>query len=228
MNICKIQFETRYTHILDFHQKYKTIFTPYLNLDDLKFTIENTNTVQEYIVLKFEESFYHIQCRMDRMIFIYEGDMSVVRKSNSPIKLFFDILEKILAIDIGIKRKFSTLAIWAVEPIDQEVEVIRKKFESVFLNKSISEIYSDSDDYAIVLERNLTPDKFKLTFGLYSPDDLGRYNLSPFKADRNDFLKSSYGLMAEITNSKTSSTSSFSKFKEMFEESEVFLSKINL
>ena len=92
--IPRIQFEIRYTHILNFSTIIKEIISPFIKLGD-NFNISNQGSLIEGIKINFEKEKFSIECLWDRMILITQEDIDQLGDQNATIKVFFDIYNKL-------------------------------------------------------------------------------------------------------------------------------------
>lgn len=222
MKTCKVQFETRFTHILNFHQSYKVFLNPFLAHEGFTFTIENVQTLNESIRFQYESS-YHIDCRMDRIIFLYEGDPDLLNSSNGPIKLFFNIVEAYKKNELFGHFKLNIILGTSVEVIEQKRKELSSNFKKKYFTNLINEILKEPVDIGIIIEDGDEDYYTKVEFGLFQPSDFQKYQISPFNSDYNSKLKDANGLMSIIQINEKSRECNFEKFKSLFKEQQRLL-----
>jgi hypothetical protein len=210
-----IQYEIRYTPILGFVQYYKEIVAKYLALDGVKPNITNFGMFDEHIVLVFSSS-YHIDFRLDRLIFRYEGDYKAIYNSSGPTKFFFDILEDVKKLKVFGKVNQTTIQVKAVETLSFDNETIVEKFKSKFLKESINSILV-ATDIAVTIDRSEGSKYSNLVFGPFEKKDIIKQGISPLKSEFNKDLNDN-GLMSSYTFTERTDKSSFSFCKETLEK----------
>ncbi|MCR6640832.1 MAG: hypothetical protein NVV82_18030 [Sporocytophaga sp.] len=201
------------------------MLAPFLVLDDLTFTIENVGSYNESIVLKFDNSHYQIDCRLDRLIFIYEGSGDTLQNSNGPIKLFMNVLEAYKKLDTFGKIKNILIAHTAINVLEKDPKEILVDFKNKYLNKAVLN-FVDSEDIAIILERGNEDYHIKVDFGIYSPKDFVKHSISRFNSEYNLQFKDKFGVMAVCQISEKTKECDFDKFKVIFKESLKIIQKI--
>ena len=89
------QFEIRYSHILNFSQIGRKIIAPYVKLAQ-SISVENQNSLEERLVLNFEDDEYLIIVAWDRLLIKGQNSISKYTEPNSPFQMpFLDILDKL-------------------------------------------------------------------------------------------------------------------------------------
>ncbi|MEK6782861.1 MAG: hypothetical protein AABY93_14265 [Bacteroidota bacterium] len=211
-----IQYEIRYSPILNFAQYYKDIVAKYLALDDATPNIANFGMFDEHIVMVFLSS-YHIDYRLDRLIFRYEGDHKLIYNSSGATKFFFDILDETRKLKAFGKVKQTTIQIKAVGLLEHSNKLIVEKFKSKFFQQSTLDSILTSTDVAITIDRAEGAKYSNLIFGPFETQDIAKQGISPLKSDFNKDLNGN-GLMCSYTVTEKTDKSSFSFFKDTLVE----------
>ncbi len=231
MERIRVQYEIRYTHILNFLSYNRDIVNPYLRLPNVRFSIENLDSLKEYIVLSFHEELYSIDCRLDRMIFIAEGSHQELNNSTGPLKQFFDIFDKLSKINTFGDVVSNILSVFFVQhKKDKDSNTIVKEFKKRFLNDNInvySDIVDNLSDIGITLEADNKKRFMRLKFGPYFPEDFDKLNLSPFKSAKSLYLKEYSGYVSEVFINDKNTKPDFSTFAKMLRLSEEIAHKIH-
>lgn len=225
MKIVRLQFETRYTYLLEFKEKYKALLNPFLILKDLKFSVGNEGSMNESIKFSFEESGYEIEIMMDRMVYRYEGDPENLLKSTSQIKLYFDILEKIKTIDSFQKNLLNILAVWAVHPTELTEENNIKKFKEKYLSKNI-DLIDNVKDYMLVVNSGDESKFTTINFGPYTSKDFKKHKMSLFNTEYSNQFKNIQGLMGVVQINEKKDKSRHEDFKALYGEVKGLLNKL--
>src|SRR4051812_39699224 len=95
--LLKTQFEIRYTAILDFASRYKSIVSPFLKLST--FSIQDLGMLEEHIQLGFTKDSFTLDLRWDRMIFTTQVKISNLYEKSGPTSSYFEIFERLKALD---------------------------------------------------------------------------------------------------------------------------------
>lgn len=224
MKRVKVQFEIRYTPILDFTPSYRKLLNPYLKLPNIKFNIENIDTLREIMILNFHEDLYSIDCRFDRMILLAEGNDLKLDDPNGPLKLFTDIFEKIKSFETFGNISSTIISYWSVTLFENQTseEVIRKFKEDYLATKisSFAKPFDNITDTAIVIEHDDANQFSRLRFGPLSVQDAQRLNLSPFESKENSYLYTEKGILSEIFLSEKEKRPDFSLLAKLLKTAE--------
>ncbi len=205
--IAKIQFETRYSHLLHFNDVYKRVFTPFLRESNINYQLRKGNFTDE-IAMSFNGSFYEIEARFDRMIFRQEGFDTDTVNQKSKFVHFMEAFEKVRDDQLFGQDQLSFIAIWGVKIIDNKsIEDNLKDFYDKFFKFLPNESYKD---LGIIVENQESG--FRLEFGPYTEKDLQKLDLK-MDHPNNRPLRESRGILAIATKS-TNQTPSFSVFKK--------------
>lgn len=222
-----IQFEVKYSHILDFKDRYIPIISKYLSIDDVKFTINNQSSFDEYVTLLFPGNSHQIDFRLDRLILRFEEDLEHIVKQMGPTKFFFDILEEVMKLNTFGHIKVVIINIKAIKFLDESRDEILKKFKTKYL-KTESDILENSNDYAIVVERKAANGEVhNITFGPFSPEDMARHNVSQLKGKYNSDINKN-GLIASYLFSLRKEKTTFAWFSGKLNEMIENLSRISV
>jgi len=217
------QFEIRYNHILDFSQIARTLIAPYFKLSH-SFKIDKQDTLEERITLQFDNDNYQISVDWDRIVIKGNNVLNSFVENNSPVETpFFAILKKLKDLE-GFKSVVNLVfvAIY-IKELDVKKEELFSKFSDTFLNPRTVDIFSTSNDLALVLEEKSKDQETTITFGPYiGSEDLTRRALKPLNIgnlNNTDFL----GIMMEYKKGYTIKNPTFGDFQKLTKESkEIF------
>lgn len=219
----RFHFEVRYSHILNFSTVVKDVLSPYLRLVT-SFKISNQGLLEENIKLLFEDDAYAIDVRWDKIIFTAENDINRFNDENSPISIFFEILDK-----LGKKESFGMITNCVFMAVmvnisEEKHEKILKDFKGQYLNSNTDKFFTEPDDIAIVLEKQENDRLTSITIGPYSPKDIPRRNLIPFKSQEL-FIKlaEKNGIMMEMKVFENNKNINFKYFKELIKLSNNYI-----
>ena len=231
MEFAKIQFELRFSPILNFSTIYREIISPFLKLAS-GFQINNQGGGNEGIMLLFQEDYFQIDCRWDRLILISEGDTSRFTDKNSSIKYFFELFETFNKLNSFGKLTHYILLVNGINLQEATSDKIIAEFESNYLNKqSIKNIISGNkvDDIMITLEFKNSSENISLSFGPFSENtDVEKRSLYPFKTAIYDKVKNKNGIMSEIKIIELVQTVDKNKLLKALETCETYHKKIAL
>lgn len=227
----RIQFEIKYTHILNFGSLYKEVVSPYLKLSS-GFTLHNQNTPQEYIQILFEEDNFHIDCRWDRIIFVSEGSLSKFKDTKSSFKIFFEIFEKLRAqSSFGKINNYVALAHGVRIKEKEDFESLVESFQGNFLKSKVNNISAGKavDDIAIILEFTEGGKDVNLSIGPYDYEkDIDNRNLTPFKSSELNPIKENHGYIMQLKINEVTQEVNFEKVTSFIEIVEKYYSKFDL
>ncbi len=223
MKIRRIQYNIDYTHILTFREEYKNAVLPYFGFDNLRYGIDNENSVNESIRMIFVTETIALFIRKEGITFLFEGDVNDLKNQTGVIKFFWDIYEKIKAFKGFKKTHKHSLIIHAVKILEKPaIETILNDCPSFTINP-----FGVLDDFAANYEFRKNEKSYKFIFGNYSEKDIKRYDLTPFKTEANKELFGNVGLMCKLDVFEDCSTPSFSKFKSLLADAEGIISSYN-
>ena len=224
MKIRRVQYNIDYSHIITFKEEYKSAVLPYFGFDNLKYGIDNENTINESIRLIFTVENIALFIRKEGITFLYEGDHNDLKNQSGVIKFFWDVYEKIKLFN-GYKRTTKhSLIVNAVEVLSKEAsEQILNKCPYFTVNP-----FGKLDDFSCTYENKREEKTYKFVFGGYSEKDIKTYDLTPFKTDYNKELIGSVGLMCRSEIFEETKSPSFTKFKSLLSETEGIISSYKL
>ncbi|GAA5522328.1 hypothetical protein LQ318_11310 [Aliifodinibius salicampi] len=219
--VAKFQFEIRYTYILDFESHYKSILSPYLKFAS-GMQIHGQGTRNEYIKLLFEEDGYSIDCRWDRMVFVYEGEINNLKKNQSALnKIFFEIFDQISSLQSFGKITNYLIVANGVKLVENEhFEELVEKFTSHYLSDSANVHFDgDNKDSAIIVEYNKDGVDVTQKFGPYNcQNDIDKHDLLPFNMEEDTKLKKMNGLIMQLKFFEETAFINFDKTTVLIEE----------
>lgn len=214
INYPKFQFEVRYTNILNFSLTARNVVSPFLKLAK-SFNIFNQGMLEEQIKLNFDDDAFAIDLRWDRIILIAEKDISRFSDNNSPVKTFFQILDK-----LSKESSFGVITnylFWVtlVKIMPENYSAILANFKKNNLNPNVDIFIQDPDDISIVLEKKDGQKLTSIAIGPFSQTDIINRGLIPFKSPELQGLINSVGLIMELKIFESSSSVDFTIFKEL-------------
>lgn len=229
MKIFKKQFEIRYTPILDFSQMYRSLISPYLRLT-ADFAIQNQNSLDEYVVLKFRSENYHIDCRWDKIIFLSEGNRDDLLKPQGPIFMFFEIFNKISIGPTFGKVVNAVLASHSLIESKYSNEEIVTRFKEKFFQPGVAfQIAGLKTDMGVALEFTNDSTIFKLRYGPFDyKKDVKDFNLNPHSLKAIDSYKDDKGIIVEALYYQEISKVNFETFRNFDQYINSYTSRITL
>ena len=209
------QFEIRYDHILTFSQIARKILAPFVRLTQ-SIKIENQNTVEERIILNFEEENYLIIVSWDRILIKGQNSLKPYVSKNSPIQMpFLAILDRLKELEeFGSIKNVLYVATY-VKEFKIEKEELYSRFSKKYLNFETKNILETSNDLAITFEDRGVEHETTVSFGPYLGTlDLARRAMKPINFDAlddSDFI----GIMLEYKQGYSTSSITFEDFEKL-------------
>lgn len=205
MEILKIQIETRFSHILDFSARYKAILSPYLKMSTFK--IENFGAPEEYCVLAFKDEPITIDLRWDRAILVAPPTIKNLFDKKGPIVFYFDILEKLRALDSFGEVLNLFEAVWILKEGVSTTSYVEK-----YLKEKNAVTGFTFEDVSIVEDYKDKEDMIQIQHGLFKYDkDIKKYGLF----DSNNDLKEKTGQLFQLVFAKKTNEPSIDEFKKI-------------
>lgn len=188
------QFEIRYTHILNFSTAYKELVTPYLALCD--FSVSNANTLEEFIVMRFDKEGYLIDFRWDRLILLSEGERNDLKKPQGPFFIYFQLFSELKSLKTFGKVINAVLSETALNEDEGNLILIKKKFKETFFLPNYALKYEDFDeDYSITTEFEKNGKRLQVMFGPFDyKKDVATHGLSPIYRKKPESFESLRGI----------------------------------
>lgn len=212
MKIRKIQYNIFYSHILTFCNDYKKIVAPYFGWDNVQYSIENINTINEGVRLILPDFCSIIQCRKDGISLMYEGDIGTLIGDEGIIHDFYNIYEKITHLECYSKTNRHDLIVYGVDTT-----------RSASLDEyiKINPIKDSMIDFACTYHFDWKKHDINVTIGNFIHEDVTKYDLSPFKSKFNeDLFSSKDGKVCEVRISYKDTSPNFIKFKSLINTAE--------
>ncbi len=220
------QFEIRYNHILNFSQIARKILAPYVKLTQ-SIKVENQNTLEERMILNFEEEDYFIIASWDRLLIKGQGNIDNFTTKNSSFQIpFLDIFDKIKGLE-----EFGSIqnVLFAINYI-KKLDVEKEQLTSIFIDKSImkntADVLAEANDIAITLEDRSLDKQTSVSFGPYfGTSELLRRPIAPININNlgdTDFV----GVMLEYKHVNRTSDVSFDNFVAMTKSSGKIFEKV--
>jgi len=224
MKIRRIQYNIDYTHILTFREEYRQAVLPYFGFENLRYGIDNENTINESIRLIFMTETIALFIRKEGITFLFEGDIADLKNQTGVIKFFWDIYEKIKNFKGYKKTNRHSLIVHAVEIMEKDkVDSILSDCPYFKLNP-----FGKLDEFATIYDFKNNEKSYKFHFGNYSEKDIKMHDLSPFKTEFNKELFGNLGLMCKLDVFEDCKATSFSKFKSLLSDAEGIISSYKL
>jgi len=223
MKIRRIQYNIDYTHILTFKEEYKYAILPYFGFENLRYAIDNENTINESMRLIFTNENLALFIRKEGISFLYEGDIKDLKKQTGIIKFFWDIYNNIKTFK-GYKKtnRHSIIAI-AVKLSE------RKEIDKLLGNPPFRiNPFGKLEEFATLYEYKNGNRLNKFSFGNFSEKDIKQHDLTPFNSDYNKDLYNAVGVMSKLEIIEECNNPSFSKFKDLLTEEEKIINSFKL
>lgn len=215
MQIRKCIYTISHIHIITFQHHIRQIISPYFSYEPLEYGIDNEGTLNENVRIIFRNDGFVMQFNKETAILIFEGPISEVKKSNPLVEMFFDIYQKIKAIEGFVKTTTHSLATdFVAFTSKQEYD------DSLVKNNFVNSPFSEVSEYASILELTRNGYTTRIQFGNYSEKDIIKSNLTPLKTAYNNELLGKYGFMAQVQVTEESNLPNFSKYKSLVGEAE--------
>ena len=220
------QFEIRYDHILNFSEIGRKLLSPFVKLSQ-SIKIDNQNTLNERIILNFEDDNYTIIVSWDRIILKGQNNVELFTGKNSPLEMpFFLILEKLKNLEEFGSIKNILYIIIYIKKLKLEESELYNHFAEKFHLPKTKEILDTPNDMAVLLEDNLNEKSETILFGPYTGiSDLDKRPLSPLNKKELpdvDF----HGVICEYKKGFLANDVNFIDFKKLVEISKNKFSKV--
>jgi len=190
--------------------------SPYFGFEKVEYAIEDENSVHEGIKLVFKNEKIVIVLNKEGILFLFEGDADELKNQNGPIKFFWDIYEKIKGFKNYIRTTRHILLTHAVNVKAKEEVVTILKTTPYFAKN----LFGNLDEFGCSYEFLNDGINFKIQFGNFTPKDIRKHDLSPFKTEFNKDLFESVGIMGRIELFEQERNPTFSKFKNLLTKTE--------
>lgn len=223
MKIRRIQYNIDYVHILTFREEYKLAIIPYFGFDNLRYGIDNENTINESIRLIFASDFMAFFIRKDGLTFVYDGDHKDLKNQNGIIKPFFEIYDRIKAFHGFKKATRQSIIAHAVDLTDKDVvEKTLKKNPYFSINP-----FGNLTEFGCNYEFTKDDKQYKFQFGNFSDKDIKVHDLRSLGSEFNKDLLDGVGYMCRSEIFEKCINPSYSKFKSLLTDSEQIISSYN-
>ena len=220
------QFEIRYQHILNFSQIARKVLSPYVRLAQ-SINLENQNTVNERVILNFEDEDYIIIANWDRILIKAQGDTKKYIAKNSPIEApFFSMLEHIRKLEEFGSITSVLFAMNAIKKLDKKKDALVNHVMEKVVSAEAATIVDNTTDLALQLTDKKSGAEKNVTFGPY----FGEHELTkrPIIPVNIESLGDVYffGGMVEYRYFETRKDVSFADFKKIVKEAETSIEKV--
>lgn len=212
------QLEIRYDHILNFSQMAREIFAPYVQFSQ-SLKVENIGTLEERIILNFEEDDYLIIISWNTLLIKGQGDYSKFTSSNSHITFpFLDMFSKLMKLKEFGSIKNVLFAANHLKKLDKNKEETISLFFENSLSKKNNSILGETSDIAITLENKKETSESSIVYGpYYGPEEFKKRRLKPVNPISLGDLEFT-GIMAEYKKVYNTNKFNLSVFKSLIEE----------
>lgn len=209
------QFEVRYNHILNFSQIARKILSPYVKLTQ-SIKVDHQNTLNETLVLNFEEENYLIIVGWDRILIKGQHNLETYTSKNSPIQMpFFAILDKIKSLEEFGSIQNCLYAINYIKKLDIRKEELNDHFMNKFMLPETRNVISNANDIAITLEDRNLDNETVVSFGPYKGAvELTRRPMVPVNIENLGDIEFT-GIMLEYKRAFKTSDVTFNDFVEL-------------
>lgn len=223
--VSAFQFEVRYNHILNFSQIARKILAPYVKLTQ-SIKIENENTLNERLILNFEEDNYLIIVSWDRILLKGQHDLNPYTSKNSPVELpFLKILDRLKELEEFGSIKNVLFAITYLKEYKIKKEELYQKFIEKFLVSNSHNILDNANDMAVTLENKKLKEETAISFGPYNgTSELSRRSLIPVNITAlgdTEFI----GMMFEFKHGHATNEVTFEDFVRLTEDAQKVFKK---
>ncbi len=214
--IPRLQFELRFTNLLNFKSIIEDIGAPFIKLTS-GFSITSKSPQDTFLKLIFEEDSYYIDCRWDRLILVSDGTIDFFSNTNSaPIKMFFEFLDILKGEKSFGNFIYCILQVYFLNQKYTGYEDILDSYKK-FITDDVKSILPGYNDFAIHPDKRINDRNISVVFGPLNEIDLERRDLFPF----NKSLKSQKplnGNLVEVSFSEKIKSYKQNIFKNAFEE----------
>lgn len=224
MKIRRLQYNIDYVHILTFKDEYREAIAPYFGFDNVRYGIENENTINESIRLIFVSECLALNIRKEGITFIYEGNVDDLKIPNGILKIFWDIYERLTHFHGYKKSTRHSLVIDSVEIMkDSRIDKILNDNPYFKVNP-----FGGLVDFACVYEFVKEEAKYKFIFGNFSDKDIKKFDLLPFKTEYNSDMVGNRGIMCHFELNEPNSSLNQTKFKSLLNKAEQTISSYKI
>ena len=220
MEIRRVQYSIDYVHIITFREEYKQVVIPYFGFDNLRYGIDNENTINESIRLIFPADYMALSIRKDGLTLFYDGTQKDLLDQNGIMKFFWEIYEKIKNFQGYKKSTRHTLISHAVQLTEkEEVDTCLGNNKYLTINP-----FGKLNEFACTYEFEKDIREYKFQFGNYSEKDLKKHELRFLGSEYNKDLVDGLGFMSRVEITEKCATPNFSKFKSLLSNTEHIIS----
>jgi hypothetical protein len=227
MKVFKYQFEIRYTPFLNFSSAYKSFMGRYMRSGEI--FIQNENTHQEQIVLRYPVERYQFDCRWDRLVFISEGQRQDLDRPQGPLFNFFEIMNNLRESN-GFGVVTNALISGAfLQEIEDTNDNIIQRFKSKFITGPDFNFPSYTEDYSVIQEFAKEDKLFRIKYGPFNhKSDVKNHLLSPVLQLSRENFKEFTGIFIDALYFEKGPAFDFNSFLAMDKKIRGNISKINL
>lgn len=220
------QFEIRYQHILNFSQIARKVLSPYVRLAQ-SINLENQNTVNERVILNFEDEDYTIIANWDRILIKAQGETKKYTAKNSPIEApFFSMLEHIRKLEEFGSITSVLFAMNAIKKLDKKEEDLVDHVIEKAVSNEASKILDNTTDLALQLTDKKSGLEQSVTFGPYFGEhELTKRAIIPVNIESLGDIDF-FGGMVEYKYFETRKDVSFTDFEKIVKEAESSIEKV--
>ena len=224
MSIKRFQYQIDYYHILSFKEEYKDAVAPYFAFDKVEYGIDNEGSINETIRLVFKAESIAIVLKKDGIVFIFEGESDTLKNQNGPVKLFWDLFERVKNFKNYHRAVRHVLLVHAVS-FKTEDEISEMLIKTPYFTCNP---FGEMDEFACIYEFTKDDIEYKLQFGNYSSKDIKKHDLRPFQTEFTKDLIDKVGIMGRLEVIELEKSPTFGKFKSLISKAEGTLKELDL
>lgn len=224
MSIRRIQYQIDFIHILTFNQEYRSAINGFFPFEKLEYGIDNENTLLETARLIFKAENMAIILRKEAITFFYEGEIKPLKESTGPLKIFWDLFEKVKKFKDFNSASRHNLILHAVD-LKNEDQMKSISKENPYLKQNP---FGELSEFACVYEFTQEKVEHKLQIGNFSKKDIKPHELRFFKTEYNSDLLEGIGIMGRLELSEMEKSPTYSKMKSLLIKGEKVFSQFNL
>jgi len=226
MKVCirRVQYNIDYAHILTFREEYKSVISRFFGHENVRYRIENENTINELVRLVFDDLYMGLSFRKDGLTMIYNGSSSDLKRSDVQMEYFWEIYERVKSLKGYTRTVMHTMKLHAVEirSVEETQQVKKNSIKYLSIN------HDDLEDFLVNYIYKKSGIDFSIGIGNYSERDIDKQDLMPFKNKSNEDLNGNVGVMCVLEMKEKCSSPTFNKFKENIKIAEGAISEIDV
>jgi len=224
MKIRRFQYQINFIHIITFNYEYKDVVAPFFAMPNMQYAIENYGTLEESIRLVFPDNAVLIQISKEAIIFVFEGDVSELKKSHPMIEVFFDLYSR-----IKLLKGYTTTLRHSIKVHNVNITVDQESKVNDYANTYMKiNPFNSLKEFACIYNFEKDDCIYNIQIGNFSNSDIAKYGISPFKTNFNSDLANGFGLMSDISITESDKNPSVSKMRNLLKKIEETASQITV